>query len=248
MAWTREEAKKLAEKVFSYSKAPECEVWLDATQAGHTRFAANDVTTSGSARDLTIAIVSRGGGRTGTVRVNDTEAAALMTAVARSEDLMAAASVDPEWVDGLPAQKYPEIRAAREATRKAGAPERKNGVKAALELARGRKLAASGFSETTTRWAALASKKGNFGFTASTSAEFSTTMRTGDGTGSERTSECSRSTPTKSLSSSRSGTATASHCTGWPSLRTAAIVPLHRPCRSTLSKIAADRIAPSAAA
>jgi predicted Zn-dependent protease len=184
MAWTRAEAKKLAEKVFSYSRAPECEVWLEATQAGHTRFAANDVTTSGSARDLTIAIVSRGNGRSGTVRVNDTDEAALKTAVARSEEVMAAANVDPEWVDGLPAQKYPEIRAAHEATSKAGAPERKNGVKAALDLARGRKLAASGFSETTARWAALANKKGNFGFSASTSAGFSTTMRTEDGTGS----------------------------------------------------------------
>ncbi len=79
MAWTRDEAKKLAEQVFAYSKAPECEVWLDASEAGHTRFAANDVTTSGSARDLTVAIASRGNGRTGTVRVNDTDAAALKT-------------------------------------------------------------------------------------------------------------------------------------------------------------------------
>ena len=184
MAWTREEAKKLAEKVFSHSKAPECEVWLDATQAGHTRFAGNDVTTSGSARDLMIAIASRGNGRTGTVRVNDTDDAALKTAVARSEEVMAAANVDPEWVDGLAPQKYPEVRAAHETTMKAGAPERKNGVKAALDLARGRKLAASGFSETTASWAALANKKGNFGFSQSTSAEFSTTMRTDDGTGS----------------------------------------------------------------
>ena len=184
MAWTKEEAKRLAQKVFSYSKAPECEVWLEATQAGHTRFAGNDVTTSGSARDLTIAIVSRGNGRTGTVRVNDTDPAALRTAVARSEEVMAAANVDPEWIDGLPPQKYPEIRADREATRRAGAPERKSGVREALELARGRKLAASGFSETTTRWAGLANKNGNFGFSTSTSAEFSTTMRTEDGTGS----------------------------------------------------------------
>ncbi|HEX9690078.1 MAG TPA: TldD/PmbA family protein [Thermoanaerobaculia bacterium] len=184
MTWTREEAKKLAEKVLSYSKAPECEVWLEATQAGHTRFAANDVTTSGSSRDLTIAIVSRGEGRTGTVRVNDMEPKALAAAVARSEEVMAAANVDPEWVEGLPAQKYPEIRGFHDATVKAGAPDRKNGVKAALDLARGKKLNASGFSETTARWSALASKKGNFGFSASTSAEFSTTMRTEDGTGS----------------------------------------------------------------
>jgi predicted Zn-dependent protease len=184
MAWTREEAKMLAEKVFSYSKAPECEAWIEATQSGHTRFAASDVTTSGSASDLTIAIVSRGGGRTGTVRVNDTDAAGLKAAVARSEEVMAAASVDPEWVEGLAPQKYPEIRGLHEATLKAGAPERKNGVRAALELARAKKLAASGFSETTARWSAVANKRGNFGFFRSTSAEFSTTMRTEDGSGS----------------------------------------------------------------
>lgn len=184
MAWTKDEARKLAEKILSYSKAPECEVWLEATQSGHTRFAANDVTTSGSARDLTIAIISSGGGRTGTVRVNDTDAPNLKTAVARSEEVMAAANVDPEWLEGLPLQKYPEIRGSHPATLKADATERKSGVKAALELARGRKLNASGFSETTSRWTALANKKGNFGFFTSTSAEFSTTMRTDDGTGS----------------------------------------------------------------
>ncbi|HEV8231668.1 MAG TPA: metallopeptidase TldD-related protein [Thermoanaerobaculia bacterium] len=184
MAWTEDVAKKLADRVLSYSKAPECEVWLEATQSGHTRFAASDVTTSGSARDLTIAIVSRGNGRTGTVRVNDTDPAGLKNAVARSEEVMAAANVDPEWVDGLPPQKYPEVRAFHERTMSAGAPERKDGVKVALELARGKKLAASGYSETTSRWSAVASRKGNFGFFASTSAEFSTTMRTDDGTGS----------------------------------------------------------------
>jgi predicted Zn-dependent protease len=184
MAWTREESKKLADRILSYSRAPECEVWLEATEAGHTRFAANDVTTSGVARDLTIAIVSRGDGRTGTVRVNDTDVAGLKTAVARSEEVMAAANVDPEWVEGLPAQKYPEIKGAHAVTTKAGAPERKNGVKAALDLARGKKLNASGYSETATRWSALANKKGNFGYFTSTSAEFSTTMRTEDGTGS----------------------------------------------------------------
>jgi predicted Zn-dependent protease len=112
------------------------------------------------------------------------EPKALAAAVARSEEVMAAANVDPEWVEGLPAQKYPEIRGFHDATVKAGAPDRKNGVKAALDLARGKKLNASGFSETTARWSALASKKGNFGFFAATSAEFSTTMRTEDGTGS----------------------------------------------------------------
>ena len=184
MAWTRDEAKKLAERVLSYSKAPECEVWLEASRAGHTRFAANDVTTSGSADDLTIAVVSRGGGKSGTARVNSTDPKDLETAVARSEEVMAAASVDPEWLEGLPPQKYPDIKAFHAATMKAGANERRGDVQAALDLARRGNLNASGYSENATRWSALANSKGNFGFFTATTAGFSTTMRTDDGTGS----------------------------------------------------------------
>jgi predicted Zn-dependent protease len=184
MTLKREDAKKLTDSILSYSKAPECEVFVDVTHSGHTRFAANDVTTSGSARDLAIAITSRGEGRSGTTRVNDTDAEALKRAVARSEELMRAASVDPEFVTGLGAQQYPDIRAFHDETQKAGAAERKQGVAAALKLARERNLNCSGFSEVNSRWSAIANKKGNFGYHASTSAGFSTTMRTADGTGS----------------------------------------------------------------
>lgn len=184
MPWTREEAKRLTDRILSYSKAPECEVVADLTQAGHTRFAANDVTTSGSASDLMIAITSRGQGRSGTTRINDTDPEVLKRAVARSEELMRSASVDPEFVGGLEPQQYPEIRAMHEDTAKAGAVERSVGVAAALKLARERKLNASGFSEATSRWTAIANKKANFGFHAGSTASFSTTMRTEDGTGS----------------------------------------------------------------
>jgi predicted Zn-dependent protease len=57
-------------------------------------------------------------------------------------------------------------------------------VKAALELARKQSLNGSGFFETGARWSAIANKKGNFGFHRATVAEYSTTMRTADGTGS----------------------------------------------------------------
>jgi predicted Zn-dependent protease len=184
MSMKREEAKRLADRILSYSKAPECEVVVELTQAGHTRFAANDVTTSGSSRDLVIAITSQGQGKSGTTRVNDTDPEGLKRAVARSEELMRSASVDPEFVEGLGPQKYPEIRAMHEDTAKAGAAERSPGVAAALKLARERKLNASGFSEATSRWTAIANKKGNFGYHAGTAASYSTTMRTGDGTGS----------------------------------------------------------------
>ncbi len=184
MSWTKEQAKNLADQILCFSKAPECEVSLTLTQVSHTRFAANDITTSGLARDLAVAITSRGESRSGTTRVNDTDPKALQEAVRRSEELMRSASVDPEFVEGLGPQKYPEIQAFHDETARAGAAEHRGGVKAALDQARGKKLNASGFSETTCVWTAIANRKGNFGFFRSTSASYSTTMRTEDGTGS----------------------------------------------------------------
>ncbi len=77
---------------------------------------------------------------------------------------MRAATPDPESVDGLGPQTYPEIRSFHEDTARAGAVEHRPGVKAALDEARARKLTASGFSETVVTTSAIANKKGNFGF------------------------------------------------------------------------------------
>jgi predicted Zn-dependent protease len=170
--------------IFSLSKADECEAAFDVSGTAHTRFAASEVTTSGTARDQSISITSRGKGRSGTVRLNETDADALKRAVARSEELMAVAPVDPEFVEGLGPQRYPVIEAFHKTTAEAGAVDRRASVRAALEAARSRKLDASGFLEIEARWSAIANKRGIFGFHRSTQASCSTTMRTQDGTGS----------------------------------------------------------------
>jgi predicted Zn-dependent protease len=184
MSWTKQDAKKLSDLILSFSKAPECEVALVETSLTHTRFAANEITTSGAARDLSVSITSRGEGKGGTVRANDVDPDALRKAVALSEELMRSATPDPEFVGGLPPQTYPEVRSFHEDTAKAGALEHRPGVKAALDEARARKLTASGFSEAGLTTSAIANRNGNFGFHEGTRASYSTTMRTADGTGS----------------------------------------------------------------
>lgn len=184
MSWTKQDAKRLSDTILSFSKAPECEVSLAETSLTQTRFAANEITTSGASRDLSISITSRGEGKSGTVRVNDLDTEALRKAVALSEELMRAATPDPEFVEGLGPQAYPEIRSFHEDTARAGAVEHRPGVKAALDEARAKKLTAAGFSEAIVTASAIANKKGNFGFHAGSTASYSTTMRTPDGTGS----------------------------------------------------------------
>ena len=184
MSWTPDQAKALAEKILSFSKAPECEVSLRLSQTGHTRFAANEITTAGMVRDVSVAITSHDAGKSGSTTTVELDDSLLREAVAKSEALMAAAQPDPEQVESLGPQDYPPIPAFDDATAAAGPIERRDGVKAALELARGEGLNASGFFETGARWLAIANKKGNFGFHRATFAEYSTTMRTADGTGS----------------------------------------------------------------
>ena len=83
---------------------------------------------------------------------------------------MAASRPDPEQVEGLGPQHYPEIPAYDEATALASPVNRRDGVSPALDRARDQGLNASGFFETTAGSAAIANKKGNFGFHRSTLA------------------------------------------------------------------------------
>jgi predicted Zn-dependent protease len=184
MTWTTEKARALCDRILSFSKARECEVSLRMAEEGHTRFAANDVTTAGTARTASVHITSREGGRSGSTTIEELDDSLLREAVARSEALMAAARPDPEQVEGLGRQDYPEIPAYDDGTADCGPARRRDGVKPALDRARDRGLNAAGFFETTGACSAIANKKGNFGFHRSTNAAYSTTMRTADGTGS----------------------------------------------------------------
>ncbi len=184
MPLTQQQAKTLAEQILGYSRAKECEVVLDETRESFTRFAANEITTSGSSRTVSVSVTSRDGQRSGTAHASGTEADALKEAVRQSEELMEASSPDSEYVDGLGPQKYPEIRAFYDETEKVTARDRAAVVKRALDASRSRELQASGFLETISHRHAIANKKKNFGFHASTATRFSNTMRTPDGTGS----------------------------------------------------------------
>jgi predicted Zn-dependent protease len=184
MSWTREQARELVERVLSFSKADECDVRVALAQEAYTRFAANNVTTAGSVRSLTINIRSGDGRRTGTTSLNTSDSSAIKEAVAKSETLMQAARPNPEYVEDLGPQTYPQIPAFDEATARSGALERRDGVAAALALAREKGLDAAGFFSTMATWEAIGNKKRNFGYQRRTSASFSTTMRTRDATGS----------------------------------------------------------------
>src|SRR5271166_95500 len=110
MSWTSDQARALAERILSFSKAAECEISLRLSQTGHTRFAANEITTAGMVRNVAVTITSHEGGKSGSTTTDELDDSLLREAVARSEALMAAARPDPEQVEGLGPQDYPAIR------------------------------------------------------------------------------------------------------------------------------------------
>jgi predicted Zn-dependent protease len=180
----REEAKSTIERVLALRKDGDLEVELVARTASHTRFARNEITTSGRVEDVTLSIAARREGKTGTISTNDLSDGGLKDAVARAVALRDLMPIDPEWVETLPPQTYPVIDRHDDRAGRAGAADRATGVKATLSVAGRRKLTAAGFYESGAEERAIGNSKGNFGRNSSTDVEFSVTMRTTDGTGS----------------------------------------------------------------
>ncbi len=178
----RDGAKQTIERVLSLRKDGDLEVELVARTSSHTRFARNEITTSGFVEDVALTVAARREGRSGAVSTNDLSSEGLKQAVTRAVELRDLMPVDPEWVETLPPQKYPTLEKYDREAERARAADRAPGVKAALTLADRRKLTAAGFFENSVERRAIANSKGNFGFHESSDVEFSVTMRTSDGT------------------------------------------------------------------
>jgi predicted Zn-dependent protease len=184
MPFDRDEAKKTIDRVLSMRKDGDLEVELLAQTSSHTRFARNEITTSGFVEDVTLSIAARREGKSGSVSTNDLSDDGLKEAVARATALRDLMPVDPEWVETLPPQKYPALEKYDAAAARARAGERALGVKTTLSLAERRKLTAAGFYENSVERRAIGNSKGNFGHHEASDVEFSVTMRTPDSTGS----------------------------------------------------------------
>jgi predicted Zn-dependent protease len=186
MPFTQDDTRRILHEALTAgaTMGGDCEASLEATTGSHTRFARNEITTSGLTDDAVLTITIRKDGRSGTVSTNDFAPEAIRAAAGRAEAMRATMPVDPEAVELLSKQDYPAIEKFDPACAAARAADRAGGVKAALAVAKKRGLTAAGFFESETVTRAIANSKGNFGHHVATGAEFSTTMRTGDATGS----------------------------------------------------------------
>ena len=170
-----EDAQAVFERVRKLSKAENVEMQLNSNHTGNTRFAANQMSTSGSVTDMQLAVQSSYGPKHAVVVTNDLTDESLARAVAESEALAKLAPDDPEAMPALPHLMVPVITE----------PDRAKAALTALAPARSAgDLQAAGFIITSETSVALGNTKGLFAYHRATSANYQLTVRTSDGTGS----------------------------------------------------------------
>jgi predicted Zn-dependent protease len=181
---SKDEARRILEKVLSYSQAEECEANLNGNISGNIRYARNTVTTSGAVENATLAVQSSFGKKAGTATINEFDDASLQKVVRRSEELARLAPENPEYVEKLEPQAYLESKAYFDATAKITPDYRAKAAANSIEPSRAKNLIAAGFLQDEAGFQAMMNSKGLFAYHRQTGVDFSVTVRTEDGTGS----------------------------------------------------------------
>ncbi|NBB20625.1 TldD/PmbA family protein [Runella sp. CRIBMP] len=181
---TKEEAKKIIDKVLAFSKADEMSVNLTGSRTGNIRYARNTVSTSGESYDLSLSVTAVYGKRSGTSTINEFDDKSLEKTVRRAEEIARLAPENPEYVPMLGPQTYLESNTFLQSTADINPEYRAKVAFDSIDPCRKKNLTAAGYLEDTTDFFAMGNSKGLFGYNKSTSVEFSVTVRSADGTGS----------------------------------------------------------------
>jgi predicted Zn-dependent protease len=182
---SREASQALLQRIIGFSKAERIQVALNSSHQANTRFAANQLSTSGSVDDTSIVVQSWYGPKHAVTTTNDLSDESLRRAVSQSEALARLAPDDPEDMPLLGPQTYDTVDAYFDGTAELSPADRATAAMTALGPARASAdLRAAGFLTTGASSNALANSAGLFAFHRATSANYTATVRTADGTGS----------------------------------------------------------------
>ena len=181
---TKEEAQVILKKVIGFSKADECEVTLSGSSGGNIRYARNAVSTAGEISNMSLAVSSSFGRRTGTATVNEFDDVSLEKVVRRAEELAQLSPENPEFMPLLGNQTFEEGIAYNAQTAAITPDTRAEMVLKSLTVAKEAKLEAAGFLENSNEFRAVMNSKGLFAFHKNTNVSFSVTVRNHEGTGS----------------------------------------------------------------
>ncbi|MEX2049448.1 MAG: metallopeptidase TldD-related protein [Gemmatimonadota bacterium] len=181
---SRDDARSLAERTLGFIRAEQARVTINSGDTGNTRFAANQITTSGDVTDTTVTVTTAYGRRVASSTTNRLDDDAIRAAVQTSERLAPLSPEDPEYLGELRPMRVPERDAVVASTADLTPEARARAAAAVTSAATARSLVSTGYIEHRTGSSAVMTTRGQFAYQASSNANFSTTVRTPDGTGS----------------------------------------------------------------
>ncbi len=181
---SRAEARRLADRVLALSRAEGCQVSIGSGVDGNTRFAANQISTSGDTANAVLTVSSRFGKRQASATTNVFDDAGLQRAVETSERLARLAPENPELMPLLSPQTYGDVAASFPVTERLDAAARADAVRTAADACEAAGLQGAGFVHRTAGANAVANSGGLFAHHHSSDAAYTLTVRTPDGQGS----------------------------------------------------------------
>ncbi len=179
-----DEAKRLCDKLLSLSKADECTVNLNGSRTGNIRYARNSVSTAGLVEDTQLVVAVAYGRKQGVATTNELDDASLAKVVRQAEELARLAPDNPEFMPAIGKQAYKPTPTFSKATAEVDADFRARVAAYSIEACRKQGLEAAGFFTDSTGYVTVANSRGVFGHQATTSLDFTCTVRTADGRGS----------------------------------------------------------------
>lgn len=189
MSLSQSAAQKLLDGILTQARTvaagADVSVSLNAGRSANTRFAREQITSTGDVEETTVSIGVTLGKRYAAVTTNQTDAASTRAATAQAARLAKIAPEDPERMPLLAPQRYVASPAAYDrATDALDVSVRAEAARVAFAAGEPLELQVAGFfSHSGSTWA-LGNSRGLRAAHASTAATLTMTVRTRDGTGS----------------------------------------------------------------
>jgi predicted Zn-dependent protease len=187
MILSKEESKKLGDKILAFSKAESAEVNIYGSNSNNVRFAVNTVSTCGAINSISANITSNFGKKSGSVTITSIDDNAIETGVRKSEEIARLSPDSEEFMPPLERQPgYLDVKEYFEETASLPPESISNEISYTIENSISRDLVSAGYFENEAAFTAIRNTNDLFAYHTETSANFSTTVRTKDGTGSSK--------------------------------------------------------------
>ncbi|HET7505257.1 MAG TPA: TldD/PmbA family protein [Kofleriaceae bacterium] len=185
---TQPSAKRLADRILALvhaTKGADAIVTVRSSRDGNTRFANNEISTSGDVERMSVALTVQFGQRSAQATVNQQDDRSIEDLVGRVLRMARLSPENPEDLPPLGRQSYtPARNAADPATTKLTPDARAKAASAAIAAADAAKVVMAGFVRHGTQNLTIASSAGLSAYHEWTTCGMSCTARTPDGTGS----------------------------------------------------------------